>query len=135
MDTKTERKSTESENNVLKISEKSIDLEENEVDNVWKNDLDKIYLFARNDPEKELWFHRLNLAATFDIAIEELINKKKTNVEEHNKFIKAYLAYIHNVYELSNCPVVTDNQKKKDVSYQYCTNNFKIIVLFLINFI
>lgn len=120
MDTKTERKNTESESNALKISEKSIDLEEeNEVDSVWKNDSDKIYLFARNDPEKELWFHRLNLAAAFDMAIEELVNKKKTNIEEHNKFIKAYLAYIHNIYELSNCPVVSDNQKKKDVSNQY----------------
>lgn len=127
MDTKIERKSTESEIHTFKISEKSIDLEEeNEVDSVWKNDSDKIYLFARNDPEKELWFHRLNLAAAFDMAIEEPINKKKTYVEEHNKFIKAYLAYIHNVYELSNCPVVPDNQKKKDVSITsiYHTNNF-----------
>lgn len=97
-------------------SEKSIDLdEENDVESVLKADSDKIYLFTRNDPEKELWFHRLNLASSFDTLADEPDNKKK-NVEEHDKFLKAYLAYIHNVYELSNYPISADNQKKKEVS-------------------
>lgn len=93
------------------------DLEENnEVDGEWKTDSDKIYLFARNDPEKELWFHRLNLSSAFDVVVpDELPNKKKQNVEEYNKCIKAYLGYLFNVYELSNYPVLTDVQKKKEV--------------------
>jgi hypothetical protein len=69
----------------------------------------------RNDPEKELWFHRLNLSSAFDVVVtDESTNKKKQNVEEHNKFIKAYLGYLFNVYELSNYPVTTDFQKKKE---------------------
>lgn len=91
--------------------------EENEIDGAWKTDSDKIYLFARNDPEKELWFHRLNLAISFDImTIDEPNNKKNINFEEHDKFIKAYLAYMANLYELSNCSSLTDNLKKKEVS-------------------
>lgn len=84
-----------------------------------KTDSDKVYLFARNDPEKELWFHRLNLASAFDIIVDEQANKKKINVEEQYKYVQAYLAYIHNVFELSNFPVSTDNQKKKEVSVIY----------------
>lgn len=104
------------------------DLEEEEdVDGVWKTDSDKIYLFARNDPEKELWFHRLNLAAAFDVtAIDEPVNKKNKNVEEHIKYLKAYLAYIHNVYELSNYPVLSENQKKKEVSI--INNNISLYI-------
>lgn len=117
-DSKTERKLAEPEANKSKVSEKLINLEEeNDVDGVWKTDSDKIYLFARNDPEKELWFHRLNLAAAFDMVdVDEPVNKKMKNVEEHDKFIKAYLAYLHNIYESSNYPVTTDNQKNKEVS-------------------
>lgn len=90
--------------------------EENEVGGL-KTDSDKIYLFARNDPEKELWFHRLSLAAAFDLSIiDEPVNKKKKNIEEHNKFFKAYLAYLHNVYKSSNHPILSENQKKKEVS-------------------
>lgn len=48
--------------------------------------------------------------------MDEPANKKKKNVEEYNKYLKAYLAYIHNVYELSNYPVLIENQKKKEVS-------------------
>lgn len=93
--------------------------EESEVDGVYKTDSDKIYLFARNDPDKELWFHRLNIAAAFDLTavVDEPTNKRKTSVEEYNKFLKAYLAYLHNIYESSNYPVLTSkNQKKKEVS-------------------
>lgn len=102
-----------------KNPEKFVNMEdENEVDDgVWKTDFDKIYLFARNDPEKELWFHRLNLATSFDIKIDdEPLNKKKTNLEEYDKFNKAYLAYIHNVYELYNYPILTNNKKINEVS-------------------
>lgn len=118
-ETKNERKSNEPEASTQKNTDKSVELEEeNEVDGVWKTDSDKIYLFARNDPEKELWFHRLNLAAAFDaVIVDDSTNKKKKNVEEYNKYLKAYLGYIHNVYELSNYPVLTENQKKKEVSY------------------
>lgn len=117
IDTKSDRKINESEASTSKNAEKPTDLEEkNEVDSEWKTDSDKIYLFARNDPEKELWFHRLNLSSAFDlVAVDELTNKKKQNVEEHNKFIKAYLGYLFNVYELSKNPVLTDVQKKKEV--------------------
>lgn len=91
--------------------------DENEIDSILKTDSDKIYLFARNDPEKELWFHRLNLATSFDMmADDELVNKKKENVEEYNKFIKAYLVYIYNIYNSYNYPILTNNQKKKEVS-------------------
>jgi len=115
-DSKNDRKINESAPCTSKNADKSNDFEEeNEVDGEWKTDSDKIYLFARNDPEKELWFHRLNLSSAFDVvAADELTNKKKQNVEEHNKFIKAYLGYLFNVYELSNYPVLTD-QKKKEV--------------------
>ncbi|XP_060860672.1 testis-expressed protein 2 isoform X2 [Metopolophium dirhodum] len=111
-----DRKINESEATTSKSSEKLTDVEENnEVDGEWKTDSDKIYLFARNDPEKELWFHRLNLSSAFDVVVtDELTNKKKQNVEEHNKFIKAYLGYLFNVYELSNYPVLMDVQKKKE---------------------
>lgn len=116
--TKNERKVNEQEASTSKSVEKLTDFyEENEVDGEWKTDSDKIYLFARNDPEKELWFHRLNLAVSFDITtVDEPIHKKKINLEEHNKFLKAYLAYMANLYELSNCSVLTDNLKKKEVS-------------------
>lgn len=117
MDPKNERKNNESEASTSKISEKSIDLEEeNDVEGVLKADSDKIYLFARNDPEKELWFHRLILASSFDTLADDPDNKKNKLVEEYNKFVKAYLAYIHNVYELYNYPVTTDNHMKKEVS-------------------
>lgn len=117
IDTKNDRKINEAEASTSKNSEKLTDLEEkNEVDGEWKTDSDKIYLFARNDPEKELWFHRLNLSSAFDVVVtDEPTNKKKQNVEEHNKFIKAYLGYLFNVYELSNYPVTTDSPKKKEV--------------------
>jgi len=112
-----DRKINESEASTSKSSEKFTDVEENnEEDGEWKTDSDKIYLFARNDPEKELWFHRLNLSSAFDAVVtDELTNKKKQNVEEHNKLIKAYLGYLFNVYELFNYPVLTDVQKKKEV--------------------
>ncbi|XP_027836909.2 testis-expressed protein 2 isoform X2 [Aphis gossypii] len=115
-DSKNDRKINEPEAGTSKNCEKSNDLEEeDEVDSEWKADSDKIYLFARNDPEKELWFHRLNLSSAFDVvAADELTNKKKQTVEEHNKFIKAYLGYLFNVYESSNYPVNTDVQKKKE---------------------
>lgn len=102
-----------------KNNEKSVDLdEENDVDGVLKADYDKVYLFARNDPEKELWYHRLNLAASFDVmAADDPDNKKKKNVEEYDKFHKAYIAYIRNVYELANYTVVTDILKKKEVCF------------------
>jgi len=123
-DNKTERKIIEPEVSTFKNTEKLVDLdEENDVEGVLKTDSDKIYLFARNDPEKELWFHRLNLAAAFDlIDVDDSENKNNKNVIEHDKLLKAYLAYIHNVYELSNYPVSTDNLKKKEVSYYtiYC---------------
>lgn len=111
-----DRKINESEASTSKSSEKFTDVEENnEEDGEWKTDSDKIYLFARNDPEKELWFHRLNLSSAFDAVVtDELTNKKKQNVEEHNKLIKAYLGYLFNVYELFNYPVLTDVQKKKE---------------------
>lgn len=116
-DTKNDRKINESEPSTSKMSDKPIDLEEeNEVDGGWKTDSDKIYLFARNDPEKELWFHRLNLATAFDMTTEETINKKNKNVEERNKFHKAFIAYIHNIHESFNYQVLTDNQKNKEVS-------------------
>lgn len=117
IDTKNDRKLNEPEASTSKSADKCIDIEEeNEVDGEWKTDSDKIYLFARNDPEKELWFHRLNLSSAFDVvAGDELTNKKKQNVEEHNKFIKAYLGYLFNVFELSNYPVLNDVQKKKEV--------------------
>lgn len=114
MDSKNERK-IEPEPCTAKISDKSIDLdEENEVDGVWKTDSDKIYLFARNDPEKELWFHRLNLATAFE-KVDETSKKKNQNIvlEEHDKFIKAYIAYLHNVYKLSNYPILSNLQKKE----------------------
>lgn len=99
--------------------------EESEVDGVYKTDSDKIYLFARNDPDKELWFHRLNIAAAFDLSAvvdEPAANKRKTSVEEYNKFLKAYVAYLHNVYESSNYPILTNkNQKKTEVRN---TNSF-----------
>ncbi|VVC35698.1 Hypothetical protein CINCED_3A022835 [Cinara cedri] len=115
-DPKNERKINEQEPSTSKIVEKLIDFdEENEVDSVWKTDSDKIYLFARNDPEKELWFHRLNFAVSFDmLTVDEPINKKKINFEEHDKYLKAYLAYMANLYELSTCSVLTDNLKKKE---------------------
>jgi len=116
-DIKNERKINEPDAYTSKNTKKLINLEEeNEVDGVLKTDFDKIYLFARNDPEKELWFHRLNLAASFDMmADDESVNKKKANVEEYNKFFKAYLAYTHNVYELYNYPILANNQKQKEV--------------------
>lgn len=139
IDFKTEHKIAEPEASKAKISEKLINLkEEDDVDGVWKTDSDKIYLFARNDPEKELWFHRLNLATAFDMVVsDDPVNKKKKSVEEHDKFIKAYLAYIHNVYEASNYPVLTDNQKNKEVSNNYVCLMIKLLyfkTLMLLNF-
>lgn len=108
--------------------------EENDVENVLKTDFDKIYLFARNDPEKELWFHRLHLAASYDATtVDDNNGKKKKNVEEYNKCIKAYLAYIHNVYELCNYPVPVDNQKKKEVSNSNICYFVLIILLNIFN--
>lgn len=118
MDNKISYKSTETEACTSSTCPENLnDLdEENNVENVLKTDFDKIYLFARNNPEKELWFHRLSLAVLYDsTAVNDPSNKKKNKLEEYNNYNKAYLAYIHNVYELSNYSVSNDNQKTQEV--------------------
>lgn len=118
MDNEINYKNTETEACTSTCPENLNDLDEkNDVQCVLKIDLNKIYLFARNNPEKELWFHRLSLAVLYDAtAVNDPNNKKKNKLEEYNNCNKAYLAYIHNVYELSNYSVSIDNQKMQEVS-------------------
>ncbi|XP_050419888.1 testis-expressed protein 2 [Adelges cooleyi] len=109
VDSKKEHRNSEPEPSTSKGPEKLENLEENDVDNGLKTDSDKIYLFARNDPEKELWYHRLNLAASINIPNDEMRKK----LEQRFKLHKAYLAYIHRAHELSNIPIKIDSSKNK----------------------
>lgn len=65
------------------------------------------------------------------MTVDESIHKKKMNFEEHDKFFKAYLAYMANLYDLSNFSVLTDNLNKKEVSIIYCL--FYYFIKFMYN--
>lgn len=118
MDNKIHCKNTATEACTSTCPEKINDLEEeNDFENVLKTDFNKIYLFARNNPEKELWFHRLSLATLYDTTNVDHSTKKKNKLEEYSSSNKAYLAYIHNVYKSSNNLVPGNNQKLQEVCY------------------
>ncbi|XP_050531492.1 uncharacterized protein LOC126900085 [Daktulosphaira vitifoliae] len=108
-DFKNELKFDDSEPSWSKNQDQNINFEdENLIDSKWKTDRDKLYIFARNEPEKELWFHRFNLAAVYSSS-NEILRKRK--IESRFKLLQAYFVYMYNAYELSVVPLIQNEDK------------------------